>query len=160
MPSNFNSTTPAAPAGSTNVIFQTDGAGNDSGYVPSSAIALAPVVALTQSANIVAGNIPALVTVVANRRYRISAYIIVTTVDPVSSTLPQVKLTWTDADNATPQSLVLTATNAGNTLTTYMQASCVISVEAGTSVTYETDSYASNTPATMQYALHLISEAL
>jgi hypothetical protein len=33
--SNFNNTTPAAPAGNTNVKFQTDGAGNDSAYVPS-----------------------------------------------------------------------------------------------------------------------------
>lgn len=30
MASNFNGTTPAAPAGSKNVAFQTDGAGNDS----------------------------------------------------------------------------------------------------------------------------------
>lgn len=37
MPSNFNSTTPAAPAGGVNVIFQTDGNGNDSAYLPSSA---------------------------------------------------------------------------------------------------------------------------
>ena len=36
MPSNFNSTTPAAPAGFTNVVFQTDGNGNDSAYVPAS----------------------------------------------------------------------------------------------------------------------------
>lgn len=34
MPSNFNSTTPAAPGGGLNVVFQTDGSGNDSAYVP------------------------------------------------------------------------------------------------------------------------------
>lgn len=33
MASNFNDTTPAAPAGDTNVKWQTDGAGNDSAYV-------------------------------------------------------------------------------------------------------------------------------
>lgn len=33
MPSNFNDTTPAAPAGSLNVKFQTDGGGNNSAYV-------------------------------------------------------------------------------------------------------------------------------
>src|SRR5208337_2419935 len=32
MASNFNGTTPAAPAGSKNVTWQTDGAGNDSAY--------------------------------------------------------------------------------------------------------------------------------
>jgi hypothetical protein len=34
MASNFNDTTPAAPAGSTNVKWQTSGTGNDSAYVP------------------------------------------------------------------------------------------------------------------------------
>ena len=38
MPSNFNSTTPAAPAGGVNVIFQTDGNENNSAYLPSSAM--------------------------------------------------------------------------------------------------------------------------
>ena len=32
MPSNFNNVSPAAPAGSLNVAWQTDGAGNDSAY--------------------------------------------------------------------------------------------------------------------------------
>jgi hypothetical protein len=32
MASNFNSTTPAAPTGSLNVTWQTDGSGNDSAY--------------------------------------------------------------------------------------------------------------------------------
>ncbi len=36
MSSNFNDTVPAAPAGSTNVSWQTDGSGNDSAYVPTS----------------------------------------------------------------------------------------------------------------------------
>jgi hypothetical protein len=39
VPSNFNNTTPAAPSGHTNVSWQTDGAGNDSAYVPTSASA-------------------------------------------------------------------------------------------------------------------------
>ena len=34
MASNFNNTTPAAPTGGVNVLWQTDGAGNDSAYVP------------------------------------------------------------------------------------------------------------------------------
>lgn len=33
MSSNFNNTTPSAPAGSLNVSWQTDGGGNDSAYV-------------------------------------------------------------------------------------------------------------------------------
>ncbi len=38
MSSNFNDTTPSAPAGNTNVSWQTDGSGNDSAYVPTSLI--------------------------------------------------------------------------------------------------------------------------
>ncbi len=37
MASNFNDTTPAAPAGGVNVKWQTDGAGNDSAYVTAGA---------------------------------------------------------------------------------------------------------------------------
>lgn len=33
MASNFNNTTPAAPAGGVNVLWQTDGSGNDSAYI-------------------------------------------------------------------------------------------------------------------------------
>ena len=36
MSTNFNNTTPAAPLGYTNVLWQTDGSGNDSAYVPTS----------------------------------------------------------------------------------------------------------------------------
>lgn len=35
MSSNFNNTTPAAPAGGINVLWQTDGSGNDSAYIAS-----------------------------------------------------------------------------------------------------------------------------
>jgi len=38
--SNFNNTTPSAPGGDVPVIFQTDGSGNASGYVPASAVGL------------------------------------------------------------------------------------------------------------------------
>jgi hypothetical protein len=41
MASNFNDTVPAAPAGGINVLWQTDGAGNDSAYVIAASIASA-----------------------------------------------------------------------------------------------------------------------
>src|ERR1700722_14309115 len=108
MASNFNSTTPAAPSGSVNVVFQTDGSGNDSAYVPASSGLLAPVALTGQTADISATNIPTLATVSANGLYRVSVYIIVTTVDGASSTLPSVTISWTDADNSTVQSYVIT----------------------------------------------------
>jgi uncharacterized protein YkuJ len=41
--SNLNDTTPAAPAGGLNVKWQTDGAGNDSAYVPFSGLPVAVI---------------------------------------------------------------------------------------------------------------------
>ena len=40
---NFDSTTPSAPAGNTNVTWQKDAIGNLSGYVPSSGGGSAPL---------------------------------------------------------------------------------------------------------------------
>lgn len=157
--SNLNNTLPAAPTNNVNVKFQTDGAGNDSAYVPISAqeFTASNVDLLTQSANIVTAT---LVTPAASGLYRVSAYIVVTTVDAVSSTLPSVTIGWTDAVNSTAQTLVLTPTNAGNVLTTYQQASAVIDALTAVAITYATNSYASNTPTTMKYALHLRLESL
>ena len=154
MSSNFNSTVPAAPAGGTNVIFQTDGAGNDSAYVPG----FAPVDLTAQVANISATNL--LTSLAASARFRISVYAVVTVVDGASSTLPSVTISWTDADNVTVQSVTVTPTNSGNLLTTLQSADLVISAAITTNVTYATAGYASGTPATMNYALHIVTEKL
>jgi hypothetical protein len=157
VPSNINSTTPAAPAGNVNVIFQTDGAGNDSGYVPKSATSLTPVDLTAQDANIPAT--PFFTAAVAGR-YRIGAYIIVTTPDGASSTLPSITITWTDADNTVGQSFTLTPTNAGNTTTTFQQAEMIISAVLSGAVQYTVAGYASGTPTAMKFAIHLTAEAL
>lgn len=158
MSANFNDTTPAAPTNGVNVKWQTDGSGNDSAYVPAFAqeITSASVDLTGQHANIATAT---LFTPVTSGLYRVSAYIIVTTVSSPGSTLPSVTIGWTDKDNATPQTIVLTPTNAGNTLTTYQQASCVIDAVTAVAITYATGSYASGGVA-MNYALHLRIEAL
>jgi hypothetical protein len=159
MASNFNNTLPVAPSGSINVKFQTDGSGNDSAYVPASAqeLVVSNLDLTGQSANITTTT---LFTPSASGIYRISSYIIVTTVDGASSTLPSVTIGWTDTDNSTAQTLVITPTNAGNLLTTYQQATAVIDAKTAIAVTYATGSYASGTPATMKYALHIRIESL
>jgi hypothetical protein len=154
---NFSSTTPAAPSGNQLVQFQTDGSGNISAYIPASSSIPTTVDLTGQTANISATN---LVASPATGRYRISAYLIVTTVDGVSSTLPSVVITWNDADNGASQSLTLTPTNTGNVLTTLQEAACVVSARTGYAIQYATSGYASNTPATMQYAMHIVVEAL
>ena len=156
---NFSTTTPAAPSGSTNVVFATDGSGNVSASTPASSSLLTPnsVNLTAQNANISATN---LVASPNNGLYRVSAYIIVTTVDLTSSTLPSIVLSWTDQDNGQAQTLTLTATNAGNTQTTYREALGVLSVSSAAAIQYSTTGYASNVSGTMKYAVHLRVESL
>jgi hypothetical protein len=54
----------------------------------------------------------------------------------------------------------LTPTNAGNAQTTYEEASCVLSVSNAAAIQYATSGYASGTPATMQFALHIRIEEI
>ena len=155
---NLNDTVPAAPAGSTNVAWQVDGDGNLSGYVTTS-------VELTED-NVdstgLSDNVPTttLVTSQSNKKYRVSAYLIVTTVDGASSTLPSLVIEWNDQDNGQPQTLTLTPTNSGNLQTTYEAADAIIDVSSSASVVYSTTGYASGTPNTMRYALHIAVEVL
>lgn len=99
--------------------------------------------------------------------YRVSAYIVVTTVAGTSSTMPTTCVTWTDADNSTVQVLNLTASSTGNALTTFAQATAVIRALHNTNITVKTGAsctggtgYASNPATTMQYAVHFKAEAL
>jgi hypothetical protein len=154
---NLNGTTPAAPAGSTNVTWQEDVSGNVSAYVSTGPTTLTPVDLTAQTANIGATT---LLAATASARYLISGYIIVTTVDGVSSTMPKITITWTDPDNSAAQSFDLTATSAGNTTATIKQGVMVVSAKTATNIQYATSGYVSNTPATMQYALHLTIQKL
>jgi len=154
---NFSDTTPAAPAGSTNVKHQTDGSGNVSAYVPTSVVELTAnnYNATAQVANIAATN---LVAIPVTGRYKVSAYIIVTTAATTSSTMPSITVTWSDADSGQAQTLTLTATSTGNTLTTFAQASALLSVNAAAPLAFSTSGYASVGATAMQYAIHIVVE--
>jgi len=154
---SLSNSTPAAPAGNQLVTFQTDGSGRVSGYVPQSAASLSGVDLTAQTANIAATNLVASPT---SGVYRVSAYVIVTTPDGASSTLPSVVITWTDQNSGVAQTLTLTPTNSGNTTTTYQEATSLLSVSNAAPLQYATTGYASGTPATMQYALHIRVEKL
>lgn len=154
---NFSDTTPAAPTGGTNIKWQTDGSGNLSGYIQAATELVGDGVDLTaQTANVG----PATLVTTPDGYYRISCYIIVTTVDGASSTLPSVVITWNDLDNGQPQTLTLTPTSSGNLLTTYEQNDAIINAGSSASIDYSTTGYASGTPATMKYALHIRVEQL
>src|SRR5208282_6552675 len=97
---NLSNTTPAAPTGATNITWQSDGAGNVSGYIQSAVELVGDSVDLTaQTADIG----PNTLVTTPNGYYRISAYIIITTIDSTSSTLPSVVLNWNDKDNGQGQ---------------------------------------------------------
>lgn len=155
---NLSNTTPAAPAGSTNVSWQTDGAGNVSAYVTSAVELVADGYNNTaQVANIASTN---LVATPVTGRYRVSAYIVVTTAATTSSTLPSVILSWTDADNGQIQTLTLTPTNTGNSLTTLQSNDAFISAGVAGAISFSTTGYASVGATAMQYAIHITVEAL
>src|ERR1700677_4473827 len=112
MSTNWNSSVPSISGGNTAVTFQTDARGNFSAYVPTPAtpplspVVLTPVDLTAQDANI---SSTTLYAVTSTGRFRIGGYIVVTTADAVSSSLPSIVIGWTDADNSTVQSLTLTA---------------------------------------------------
>ncbi len=155
---NFSNTTPAAPTGKTLVTFQTDGSGNMSAYIAAAVELTANGFdATAQTANI---GSTTLITTPVSGRYRISAYIIVTTVDGASSTLPSIVLSWNDVDNGQAQTFTLTPTNAGNLQTTFQSNDAFLSIGSSAALSFSTTGYTSGTPATMQYAIHIVVEAL
>lgn len=153
---NLNATLPAAPAGSTNVTFQKDSSGNISAYVTSAPELTGDSVDLTaQTANISSTTV---VPAPVNGLYRVAGYIIVTLVG-TTSTLPSIVLTWTDQNNGQLQTLTLTPTSTGNTLTTVAENDAILSCGPATDLSFSTTGYAS-TGTPMQYAVHIRVEAL
>lgn len=99
----------------------------------------------------------AIYTPVTSGFYRISTSLTVTTVG-TTSTLPAAQVNWSDADNSTVQSRVITATASGNTLTTTASGTTVIWAKALGGIQIQTTGYAS-TGTPMQYAIHTRVEA-
>jgi hypothetical protein len=118
--------------------------------------------ATAQTANIASTPIsPGLDPVKWNRGggYKADCYIILTTVDGASSTLPACNVIYTDADTGTSHTVALTATSAANTKDTIGAGTTTLPFgffhpKAATAISYSTSGYASGTPATMQYAIH------
>ena len=101
-------------------------------------------------------------------QYRISWNAKVTTVDGASSTLGALTITYTDAD-ATVQTITMSAqdatganvtTNTGNTTTSVLLGNThMLNCRSGTNIQYAF-AYASGTPATMAYNLHIKLESM
>ena len=155
---NLNNSTPAAPTGSTNVMWQRDASGNVSAYMTNATELTTDNVDLTaQAADIVSTN---LVASPVSGMYRVSVYLIVTQAATTSSELPPVTITWYDQNSNLAQSLVITPSNTGNTTTTVQQASAFLSVNSSAAIKYSTSGYASVGATPMQFALHIRVEVL
>ena len=132
-------------------------------------ISICAEVALTgQSANISAAP---LFTVPVSGLYRVSTYIVETTNDGTSSTLPNAQIIYTDPDTGTPITIDATpiGTGAGlgqtgaltsDTVGTAASGELLISAIGGTAIQYQTVNYASNTPSKMKYSLRMKLEML
>lgn len=163
---NLNPTTPSAPAGNTNAVFQTDGSGNISAYVPTSASVVTEVDLTAQTAAVSATN---LVASPATSRYRITAYLKVTTAATTglaTSTLGAVTITYADGTDSVSQSVVMqmqtqagaaATTNSGNSTTSTLSGQLMVFAHSGTAIQYAI-AYASNTAAQMAYEAHLSAE--
>jgi len=97
--------------------------------------------------------------------YRVSGYVIVNRTATTSSTLPNLQIQWTDADNSTVQSLSFASgTPTANSLTTFFTIPPqTIFAKASTNIQYQTgnsSSYTSVRAPSMQYSVHLKIEAL
>ncbi len=155
---NLNNTTPAAPAGSSNVLWQKDSSGNVSAYVTSAPELTGDNVDLTaQAADITSTT---LVASPAAGMYRVAGYISISQVATTSSTLPSILLTWTDQDSAQAMSLTLTPTSAGNLLTTVQENDAILSAGVGSNISFSTSGYASSGATPMHFSIHLRVESL
>ncbi len=114
----------------------------------------------------------------ADGLYRVSAYVIVTTVGTVTSTLPQVNIAWTDGVSGVAQSTVLTGgvgatptpppgyassstqSATANTTTTLRSGDMIVFANASSNIQYSTSGYASNAATTMNYAIHIRVERI
>lgn len=137
---NLNPTTPAAVAGNTNVVFQTDGSGNISGYVPTAASVAA---AVNLTAQVAAITTTTLYAVPADGLYRVSAYAKITTASDTSSVLGGAagfQLTWTDPTDSTTPTVTISDQSSqvlnGNTTTTVYVTSTPIAAKASTNIQY------------------------
>jgi hypothetical protein len=163
---NFNASLPAAPSGATNAVFQTDGSGNISAYVPSSGAVITntvlPILSPALTANYNAGSAQTIFTPSAVTVLRVSwsqAIVVAATTGAATSTFPSLTLSWTDVGGITrTQTLVSTSTT--NTTAVQSQGVTVIYTNNSGPVSVTSASYASNTAAQMTYALTVYAETL
>lgn len=158
---NLNNTTPSAPSGSTNVLWQTDGSGNISAYVLGSSVSEIVFSTLQPSltANYNSGTAQTLFTPSTAAAYRISVSQAIVTVASSSSTFPSLTLSWTDVGGIA-RTKILVATSATNTTAVETDTSAIIYTNGSTAVQVTSASYASSGTYPMAYSLAVVAEAI
>lgn len=88
--------------------------------------------------------------------YRVSEYGVVTTGAGTSSALPNLYVSFTDADTSAPvNGLWTTGNQTGNYVGATVNGAAIINAKAGTSIYYGSVNYASSGTPSMQYAAHI-----
>lgn len=117
-----------------------------------------PLNAIQSDQTVLAANVGpvTLATPSADGYYQMSAYIVVTRVASSSSVLPDVTMTYTDADTGVSNTFTISIGGSMNTLgfTTSGEPS-VLYAKSGVAITYSTTGYSSMGATTMQYAVHV-----
>ena len=166
---NFSNTTPAAVAGGTNVLWQTDGSGNISGYVPTSSSIAFSDLESSLSANYNAGSAKTIFTPSADTALRITVTEFSTNA-PTGATLPSLTLGWMDAGGTAKTLALLSSTGsvsaAGVYATNYAATTASGGIQAliytnnSTVVTVTSASYAAGSGTALTYALAITAEIL
>jgi len=110
---------------------------------------------LAQQADIIATN---LTTPIANGYYRVSSYVVLTQAATVSSTVPPITVSWTDADLNAAESSQINSANNTNTFSSVSAPSLqprTFYARAGGTIVFFTAGYASNGATPMQFSVHL-----
>lgn len=92
--------------------------------------------------------------------YRLSGYVVLTTKDAVSSTLPALTVGWTDSETSVSTTSGIISTSTNNAVGDHGFGTAFVNAKASTNITYSTSGYVSNTPGVMLYSVHLRVEAL
>jgi hypothetical protein len=109
---------------------------------------------LTAQTNNIAATTAYAVQANGGGRYRACATAAITTAAGTSSTLPNVNVIYTDADDSVVKTAPITASSAANTIGTASASCAYINAKASTNIQYSTTNYASNAANAMNYNLN------
>lgn len=152
---NFSNTTPSIPTGGSGVLWQTDGAGNLSGYITTAPIAAS--ISLTAQAAAISATTLLAVGAGGAGTYQISYVATVTQAATSSSTLGGsngFQIVYTNLSDSVSKTTPAGATSATNTTAVSISGVVIANVLASTTIQYQFG-YTSSGVTVMQYDLNI-----